>query len=229
MRYCLIDQPRSSRRKAGHDFRLAAICPADHAWVLALDGEFAIRNGVREGRSSREDFVGLVKFARDEQRVAQRPMSHRKYRWILVVIGQSDQILRQRDRPWNRMPHQAGIPSEPAGGEPAWRSGDEEVELLTRRWEQAKARHGCVVLISAEPGIGKSRLADAFRESLKCEPHARLRYFCSPNHQDSALFPFISQLERAAKIALTAPYVRKPARLTPPVCRSQAVVKAQRG
>ena len=54
------------------------------------------------------------------------------------------------------------------------------------------------MLISSEPGIGKSRLAEAFRESLEYEPHTLLRYFCSPHHQDSALFPFIGQLERTA-------------------------------
>ena len=75
---------------------------------------------------------------------------------------------------------------------------DEELELLQRRWAHAKAGTGRVVLISAEPGIGKSRLAEAFRESLGDEPHTRLRYFCSPHHQDSALYPFIGQLERAA-------------------------------
>ena len=74
----------------------------------------------------------------------------------------------------------------------------EELELLRRRWEQAKAGTGRVVLISAEPGIGKSRLAEALRESIAGEPHARLRYFCSPHRQDSALFPFIGELERAA-------------------------------
>jgi class 3 adenylate cyclase len=75
---------------------------------------------------------------------------------------------------------------------------EEEIELLSRRWARAKAGTGRMVLISAEPEIGKSRLAEAFRESLEREPHTRLRYFCSPHHQDSALFPFIGQLERAA-------------------------------
>jgi class 3 adenylate cyclase/predicted ATPase len=75
---------------------------------------------------------------------------------------------------------------------------EEEVDLLRRRWEQAKAGTGRVVLITAEPGIGKSRLTEAFRESIADEPHTRLRYFCSPDRQDSALFPFTGQLERAA-------------------------------
>jgi predicted ATPase len=68
--------------------------------------------------------------------------------------------------------------------------------LLGRRWAQAKSGAGRVVLVSGEPGIGKSRLVEAFRESLEGEAHTRLRYFCSPHHQESALFPFIRQLER---------------------------------
>ena len=75
---------------------------------------------------------------------------------------------------------------------------DEEIELLMRRWAQAKAGDGCVVLISGEPGIGKSRVAQTIAERLGAEPHTRLRYFCSPHHQDSALYPIIAQLERAA-------------------------------
>ena len=75
---------------------------------------------------------------------------------------------------------------------------DEEVELLTRRWQQAKTGEGRVVLISGEPGIGKSRLTAALSECIEDEPHTRVRYFCSPHHQDSALYPFIAQLERAA-------------------------------
>ena len=75
---------------------------------------------------------------------------------------------------------------------------DEEVALLMRRWEQAKAGDGQIVLISGEPGIGKSRIAETVAERLATEPHIRLRYFCSRHHEDSALHPAISQLERAA-------------------------------
>ena len=75
---------------------------------------------------------------------------------------------------------------------------DEETDLLGRRWEQAKQGEGRVVLISGEPGIGKSRIAETILERLSNEPHIRLRYFCSPHHQDSALYPNIAQLERAA-------------------------------
>jgi class 3 adenylate cyclase len=75
---------------------------------------------------------------------------------------------------------------------------DEEIELLIRRWEQAKSGDGQVVLICGEPGIGKSRIAETILERISSEPHTRMRYFCSPHHQDSALYPSIAQLERAA-------------------------------
>jgi class 3 adenylate cyclase/predicted ATPase len=78
---------------------------------------------------------------------------------------------------------------------------DEEIELLLRRWARAKSGDGQVVLISGEPGIGKSRLTAALAERLHGEPHIRLRYFCSPYHQDSALYPFIDQLGRGAGFA----------------------------
>jgi class 3 adenylate cyclase len=76
---------------------------------------------------------------------------------------------------------------------------DEEIDLLMRRWERAKRGEGCVVLISGEPGIGKSRIAETVAGRISAEPHTRLRYFCSPHHQDSALYPSIAQLERAAR------------------------------
>ena len=78
---------------------------------------------------------------------------------------------------------------------------EEEFELLLRRWSRAKSGEGQVVLFSGEPGIGKSRLTAALLEHLATEPHTRLRYFCSPQHTDSALYPIIGQMERAAGLA----------------------------
>ena len=84
------------------------------------------------------------------------------------------------------------------GRNAADRSGGGSRALLSRRWQQAKSGDGRVVLVSGEPGIGKSRLTAALSEHIGSEPHTRLGYFCSPHHQDSAFYPFIAQLERAA-------------------------------
>ena len=75
---------------------------------------------------------------------------------------------------------------------------EEEFELMLRRWSKAKTGDGQVVLLSGEAGIGKSRLTAALLERLADEPHTRLRYFCSPQHTDSAFNPIIGQMERAA-------------------------------
>jgi len=75
---------------------------------------------------------------------------------------------------------------------------DEEIGLIERRWARAKQGDGQIVLLAGEPGIGKSRLTAALLDKLAREPHTRLRYFCSPHHTASALYPFIRQFERAA-------------------------------
>src|SRR6516164_904998 len=77
---------------------------------------------------------------------------------------------------------------------------EEELEILLRRWSKAKAGEGQVVLLAGEPGVGKSRVCQAIFGRLSSEPHVRLRYFCSPHHQNSAFYPIITQLERAAGI-----------------------------
>jgi class 3 adenylate cyclase len=75
---------------------------------------------------------------------------------------------------------------------------DDEIELLMRRWSRAKEGEGQIVLLAGEAGVGKSRMAAAISERLGSEPHRRLRYFCSPQHRESPLYPFITHLERAA-------------------------------
>lgn len=75
---------------------------------------------------------------------------------------------------------------------------DEEIELLLRRWQHATHGEGCVVVLTGEPGIGKSHISLALEERLQ-EQHITLRHFCSAHHTNSALYPFIRQLERAAR------------------------------
>jgi predicted ATPase len=73
-----------------------------------------------------------------------------------------------------------------------------ELDLLLRRWERARSGEGQVLLLSGEPGIGKSRLTTALLERIAGEPHGLLSYSCSPQHVDSAYYPVIGLVERAA-------------------------------
>jgi class 3 adenylate cyclase/tetratricopeptide (TPR) repeat protein len=75
---------------------------------------------------------------------------------------------------------------------------EEEIGLLMRRWGFAKEAEGQVVLLCGQPGIGKSRITQVLREKVASESHTRLRYQCSPHYVNSALYPIITQFERAA-------------------------------
>ena len=82
---------------------------------------------------------------------------------------------------------------------------DKEIDQLLHRWARAKTGEGQVVLISGEPGLGKSRIVAGLEERLHAELHLRLRFFCSAYHRDSALYPFIDQLGRASGFARDDP------------------------
>lgn len=77
---------------------------------------------------------------------------------------------------------------------------EEELELLLRRWHQAAEGEGRVVLLAGEAGIGKSRIAETLRKQVEDESRPVLRFFASPNHENSALYPIIDHLRRAANI-----------------------------
>jgi class 3 adenylate cyclase/tetratricopeptide (TPR) repeat protein len=82
---------------------------------------------------------------------------------------------------------------------------DEELNLLLSRWRSATGGEGQVVLLTGEPGIGKSRIIEAFRELVRADGVTVLRYFCSPFYVHSALHPVLDQLERAAHLKKSDP------------------------
>ena len=134
--------------------------------------------------STRRLTVGLFEY-RDLGTVALKGFAEEVQAWQVLGAGAAESRFEAQ--------HETGV--SPLVGR------EEEMTLLLRHWEQARAGNGRVVLISGEPGIGKSRIVRALQERLVGEPHTRLSYFCSPHHQDSALHPTIVQLERAAGFA----------------------------
>lgn len=86
---------------------------------------------------------------------------------------------------------------------------DLDIRLLIERWNLASSGEGQVVELFGEAGIGKSRILQELRERLKGEPVTYLRYFCSPYHAQSALYPVADQLIRAADINRTDPPERQ--------------------
>jgi len=99
---------------------------------------------------------------------------------------------------------------------------DEEIELLLRRWQRCTHGEGCVVVLTGEPGIGKSHIALALEERLQAEPHITVRHFCSAHHTNSALHPFIRQLERVARFERSDSPAEKFAKLETLLLRSGA-------
>ncbi len=87
-----------------------------------------------------------------------------------------------------------------AGGIPAMVGRDQELSLLLERWRQAVAGEGQLVLLTGEAGIGKSRLTRGLIDAVADDDHVRINYQCSPYHTDSALYPVIQQLTRAAGV-----------------------------
>jgi class 3 adenylate cyclase/tetratricopeptide (TPR) repeat protein len=80
-----------------------------------------------------------------------------------------------------------------------------EMGLLFDRWRLARQGEGQIVTVIGEPGIGKSRSIEALEDALAGEPHARIHLQCSPYHSDSALYPVLQHLARAAHFAATDP------------------------
>jgi class 3 adenylate cyclase len=83
-----------------------------------------------------------------------------------------------------------------------------ELDVLMERWAWARDGDGQVVLLSGEPGIGKSRMLRALRERLGDEPHTLRSHYCSPHHANSALYPVIEMLERTAQLDRAPPEVQ---------------------
>jgi predicted ATPase/class 3 adenylate cyclase len=97
---------------------------------------------------------------------------------------------------------------------------EHELGILLERWAWAKDGDGQVVLLSGEPGIGKSRVIRALRERLGNEPYTPLSHFCSPYHTNSALHPVIGLLERAARLERDDPPAEQLAKLEAVLARS---------
>ena len=167
--------------------------------VVGEKGEQRVAIGETPGLAGRLQAVappGEIVIAASTHRLVGRMFDCRALPAI-EVKGQAEPV-----QAWQVRGEAAGVSrfdARRAGALSPFVGRQEEIDLLLRRWDQAKRGEGRIVLLSGEPGIGKSRISESLLATLEGEPHARLRYFCSPHHAHSTLYPFIAQLERAAR------------------------------
>lgn len=93
----------------------------------------------------------------------------------------------------------AAMAAAPAGLTPLV-GREQELSLLLARWRQASEGQGQVVLLNGEAGIGKSRLVQVLKERIVDQPHTFFDCYCSPYHQNTALYPFTELLQRLLRI-----------------------------
>ncbi|WP_425085199.1 AAA family ATPase [Ruegeria profundi] len=75
-----------------------------------------------------------------------------------------------------------------------------EYETLSDKWKLARKGEGQIVLVSGEPGIGKSRLIEELRQKAPQGAHEQIRLQCSPYHFASSFYPIIRRLHHAADL-----------------------------
>ena len=102
-------------------------------------------------------------------------------------------------RPIAAAGHESRFEARATGGLTPLVGRDHEIGLILDRWAQARDGEGQVVLLSGEPGIGKSRIGAVIRDRVAPEPRVRLSYQCSPYYTNSAFHPFIAGFDRTAK------------------------------
>ncbi len=220
---CYFGWPRAHEDEAERAVRAGLAVVAAVRDLMAPPGEqLAARVGIATGLVVVGNLVGEGP-AREEAVVGETPNLAARLQAISepgqvvvsadtrALLGQTfdlddlgSQLLRGLPRPVRafrvRCESRADSRFEARGGsQPLPMVGrDQELALLLERWRQADAGEGQGVLLVGEAGIGKSRIARGLLDAIADRPHRRLRYQCSPYHVDSALWPVVRQLERAA-------------------------------
>jgi class 3 adenylate cyclase/ABC-type transport system involved in cytochrome c biogenesis ATPase subunit len=218
--------PRASEDSAEHAVRAAIALRDAMARIATPGGEPSrTRTGIATGMVVVGDIVGTGAarehaIAGDTPNLAARLQSEADANAILIGLATARLLARRFeladlgvralkgfDAPIRvfEVRGEATAESRFAASRPAPRGAvvgrDAELAFLLARWRRATAREGQAVIVTGEAGMGKSRLVDALARAIPDTERNRVTLQCSPYHVNSALYPVIRHLERAAGFA----------------------------